>query len=791
MTQISQSCPNCGGDLKAVSGELLHCPYCESDFESRSFRRRFDKLHKGLDQTKIEYVNTKRRNLYDAVSAKYISKNEVCQYATEIKKLLPNDFQANFYLEAISGDSQKINSLIRKINVKENYELLQPVIYFLVASLQGEFLLELNLLIERAYKTRDLSLYCRYTTKLSETSENIFIEENCTAPSIPSGTPAPVPKKSIVVEENCAIPSSTPAQVYKPNNRKTVKEAPENKSGSKVTKYTVDGEQVANEWIPKQQVSKNSKPSAQEINDLGEKYYFGKDGFTQDYKKAFEFFTQSASQGNAAAQYNLGYCYRNGNGVYQSDKKAAEWLKKAAAQGHATAQYELGICYRDGKGVPQSEEKAVEWFEKAAKQGHAKATKALEGLRQKMQDAAPPVLKSANPMPISNLQKRDHVPTSIKRKQEVSPVTTPTPKEAAETYETKKASEGLAYRVNPDRKSCTVFGAGTCQDKDIVIPREIDGYQVTGIVVKTKYVSRHGFESGFDKDITSVVIPDSVASIGAGTFYGCTSLASVEIPNSVTSIGEWAFYGCKNLASVKIPNFVAMIEEGTFQDCVSLTSAVIPNSVTWIYSGAFDGCANLSSIRYGGSKELWNRITDDRLAIPSSVKIQYDMLNPAWSIDLAYKVDIFDKFCSIIGQGSCKDKNIVIPKIIDSYRVTSIGYRAFYDCENLASVVIPDSVTSIEDGAFSWCRNLTNVVIPDSVTSIEDRAFSWCRNLTSAVIPDSVTSIGDSAFYYCEKLSSLRYNGKKNQWKTISLGSDWKKNTSIRKIECTDGDINL
>ena len=85
MTQISQSCPNCGGDLKAVSGELLHCPYCESDFENHSSRRRSDILHEFLDQTKIEYVNNQRRNLYNAVCAKYISKNEVHQYATEIK----------------------------------------------------------------------------------------------------------------------------------------------------------------------------------------------------------------------------------------------------------------------------------------------------------------------------------------------------------------------------------------------------------------------------------------------------------------------------------------------------------------------------------------------------------------------------------------------------------------------------------------------------------------------------------------------------------------------------------
>lgn len=82
---------------------------------------------------------------------------------------------------------------------------------------------------------------------------------------------------------------------------------------------------------------------------------------------------QSAKQGDASAQYNLGSMYANGEGIPKDDREAAKWLHLAAEQGHAQAQADLGLKYYHGRGVPQVHSQAVAWSRKAANQGDVRA----------------------------------------------------------------------------------------------------------------------------------------------------------------------------------------------------------------------------------------------------------------------------------------------------------------------------------------------------------------------------------------------------------------------------------
>ena len=100
---------------------------------------------------------------------------------------------------------------------------------------------------------------------------------------------------------------------------------------------------------------------------------------------------------------------------------------------------------------------------------------------------------------------------------------------------------------------------------------------------------------------------------------------------------------------------------------------------------------------------------------------------------------------------NCKNlTSITIPN-----SVTTIGGSVFYRCYNLTSISIPNSVTSIGGSIFQNCYNLTSITIPNGATSIGTSTFNDCYNLTSITIPDSVTSIGNSAFQNCYNLTSI------------------------------------
>ena len=119
--------------------------------------------------------------------------------------------------------------------------------------------------------------------------------------------------------------------------------------------------------------------------NLGVCYYNGQ-GVEQNYQKAFQWYTKAANQGNALAEYNLGVCYNNGQGVEQDYQKAFQWYTKAANQGDLNAQYNLGVRYQNGQGVKQDLKKAIEWYGKAAQQKSPEAIQALEQISKDIQD---------------------------------------------------------------------------------------------------------------------------------------------------------------------------------------------------------------------------------------------------------------------------------------------------------------------------------------------------------------------------------------------------------------------
>lgn len=343
--------------------------------------------------------------------------------------------------------------------------------------------------------------------------------------------------------------------------------------------------------------------------------------------------------------------------------------------------------------------------------------------------------------------------------------------------------------------------------------------------------------------LTELIIPRNVVRIQPFAFRraNCINTIKFEEGSKLLTICDGAFYGV-NPQGVELPPSVKEIGQHILQrenDQNGLYLTWAPNrqiNELTINSFAFEGAflhnltcnktvLNLYPVQQYASSVIGLTLVDEDLStvtlqdypdpfnayfpsvcyltIPNATNIGYNVfggLNSLISITLPFVGATKDGedntyFGYIFGAFSSSYQRTYVPSSLKTVVITSgsrIDNSAFYGCENLASITIPECVTSIGKNAFynctslaevhisdlsAWCsidfkyysanpvyyaKNLylneelvTDLIIPTGVTSISYAAFSGCTSLTSITIPDSVTSIGARAFYKCTNLTSI------------------------------------
>lgn len=102
---------------------------------------------------------------------------------------------------------------------------------------------------------------------------------------------------------------------------------------------------------------------------------------------------------------------------------------------------------------------------------------------------------------------------------------------------------------------------------------------------------------------------------------------------------------------------------------------------------------------------------------------------------------------------------VAIPPTISGRTVSGIGSAAFYGCEGLTGVSVPDGVVSIGDEAFSDCTKLSKVTLGSNLTGLGEAVFYNCRSLSSLIIPAKINVIGGLLFYNCTNLTAVCFKG--------------------------------
>lgn len=302
-------------------------------------------------------------------------------------------------------------------------------------------------------------------------------------------------------------------------------------------------------------------------------------------------------------------------------------------------------------------------------------------------------------------------------------------------------------------------------------------------------------------NLSSFTLPEGLEYIGEGAFYFSLGPKELTIPSTVTRLNRQAFSQCSGIETVHIKaNLVyldyselqfqyclgiktVIMEEGLtaiaggmFLECKNLSSVTIPDSVQTIGFSAFDGCEKLvalptmNGVETIGSCAFADTGLRGTITIPSSVKyIKGSVFSNCPDITA---VTLPEGLLELGGYANTSITSINIP---DS--VTSIPYRAFYGCKELAGISIPGDVTSIGDSAFYGCSSLTEVIVPYNVKSIGNDAFSNCTGLQTLTLPVSLETFG--GVEGLNQLKIVNYAGTKEQKNAVIM--NWPARFELRK----------
>lgn len=343
--------------------------------------------------------------------------------------------------------------------------------------------------------------------------------------------------------------------------------------------------------------------------------------------------------------------------------------------------------------------------------------------------------------------------------------------------------DNLNFRTNGEGLSVSVGKQSYYLSKDIIIPSTVvfegkqyivneidkdafkDCNDITSVVIPSTVYSIGDHAFAYCINLLSVKIPSSVLLIGNSAFTCCRALLSVTIPSSVTFLGDRIFDHCSALTTVEIHSKVSSIGASTFSFCRALTSLTLPDELLSIGISAFSYCKSLtsihipSSVMYVGDSAFEHCTNIEHVTGASNViSVGIDaFIGTSWYHNQPYGLLYVGNLAYIYFDGSDEAGSDVSIK----EGCSAISSQAFKDCREITSVIIPSTVRSIGFEAFANCQSLTSISIPEGVSWIGAHSFSGCTSLSMLSLPSTLKMIGIMAFQDCGNIQTIYVHNNK------------------------------
>lgn len=257
----------------------------------------------------------------------------------------------------------------------------------------------------------------------------------------------------------------------------------------------------------------------------------------------------------------------------------------------------------------------------------------------------------------------------------------------------------------------------------------------------------------FSKDTTTIVecpvgksgpviLPQNTVRIAPNAFTDCSGVTSISLHEGLYSIGSFAFRSCIGLTYIGIPASVSYIGVNIFEYCNTLSNINIASGNTHFYS---DGTMIYS---IGGDTLLSCNTSADSLFLPNTLRAVGGF---GGNINVRY-VHIPDGVTTILENAFnfSSLESIEMPS-----RMTFIDEYAFYGCQYLNRVVMPDTLDTMGRGCFSYCGELQSIDIPNGLRVIPAETFIDSYSLEVVNFGDAVEVIDTIAFVGCHLVELL------------------------------------
>lgn len=276
-----------------------------------------------------------------------------------------------------------------------------------------------------------------------------------------------------------------------------------------------------------------------------------------------------------------------------------------------------------------------------------------------------------------------------------------------------------------------------------------------------KYICPAAFE-GCDA-LKTMTIPESVRVIGSNAFRNCTNLESITINAPLQTISESCFACCNKLKTINLPTTLKKIEKLAFAQCYQLETINFPNQLEIIGSYAFQHCSELKSIYIPESIKVidnaafsicWNLST---IHLPNKVfKLQEGVFN---STEYMRNKDNWKQGVLYIGNHliKVKDESLYFTILPGTITIAAEAFFEGFRRSSFTKIYIPDSVQYIGNSAFENCVKLCEINIPDSVINMGKNVFKQCCELETIVFPGSLSVIPIGVCNSCSKLKQVYF----------------------------------